>query len=96
MSQIRWFVGLLGILALTTICLNHFTAQHNVAFATDAPADLLKRIETLEARVASLEAQLLRIPRVLPVPSVPNHWSKREFNGSPVYIVPLGDAVLKN
>jgi hypothetical protein len=96
MSRLRWFVGLLGILALTTICLNHLTEQRNAAFASDAPADLLKRIETLEARVVLLEARLSQTPRPYLPPSVPKRWSQREFNGSPVYIVPLGETVPKN
>ena len=96
MTRLRWLVGLLCILALTTICINHLADQRNTAFASDAPVDLLKRIETLEARVVLLETHLSQTPRAYLPPSVPKHWSQREFNGSPVYIVPLGDAVPKN
>lgn len=96
MTRLRWLVGLLGILALATICTDHLTEPRNTAFASDAPADLLKRIETLEARVVLLEARLSQTPRTYLPPSVPKHWGQREFNGSPIYIVPLGDAVPKN
>ena len=67
MIRLRWLVGLLGIVALTTICANILDGHRNAALAADAPADLLKRIETLEARVAMLEAQLARSPRVIPL-----------------------------
>lgn len=88
MTRLRWLVGLLGTLALITICLNHLTEQRNAAFASDPPGDLLQRIETLEARVVLLEARLSQTPQAYLRPTVPKHWSQREFNGSPVYIVP--------
>ncbi|MCA9118644.1 MAG: hypothetical protein H6822_04180 [Planctomycetaceae bacterium] len=92
MSRIRCLVGVLGVLTLGTICLNRFADQRNAALAAHDPLDLLKRIEVLEARVASLEMRPL--PRTYAEPSstpvVPKHWSEREFNGSPVYIIPLG------
>jgi hypothetical protein len=100
MSRLRWLVGLLGVVVLATICLNMIAEQRTAALAADVPADLLKRIETLEARVAMLEGQLARVPRVIPLRTVqsrdePKYWSKREFNGAPVYIVPLGGAEAK-
>ena len=101
MSRLRWLVGLVGVLVLATLYRNILTEQRNAAVAADDPADLLKRIETLEARVTLLESQLLQGARGLPqtavpAPNVPKHWSKREFNGSPVYIIPLGGAEPKN
>ena len=100
MCRLRWLVGLLGIVVLATICWSVTADQSTSALAADAPADLLKRIETLEARVAMLEAQLARSPRVIPLraeqsPGEPRYWSKREFNGAPVYIVPLRDVEAK-
>lgn len=91
MSRLRCFVGLIGILAIATICLNLLTEQRNAAFAADDSADLLKRLEVLEARVASLELQRLPPTHATRVPSTttPKNWSQREFNGSPVYIIPL-------
>ncbi|MBC8353915.1 MAG: hypothetical protein H8E66_18115 [Planctomycetes bacterium] len=101
MTKLRWFVGLLGVVAVVTICVNLVTEQRNSAFAAEEPADLLARIETLEARVAMLEGQLTRTTRALPRPTSPSptepkYWSKGEFNGAPVYIVPLGVVEPKN
>ena len=97
MIRLRWLVGVFGIVAISTICLNIFSGQRSAALAADAPSDLLKRIETLEARVAMLEGQLAGMPRSVPLPGLPTpgeprYWSKREFNGAPIYIIPLGDA----
>ena len=96
MTQLRWLVGVLVILALVTIGLNHLAEQRNAALASDPPADLLKRIETLEARVGLLEVQLSHTRHSYLPPTVPKHWSQREFNGAPVYIVPLSDRAPKN
>ena len=93
MTRLRWLVGLLGVLVIATICFTLLTEHRNAAAAADHPADLLKRIETLEARVTLLESQLFAhasLPlTIAPAPNVPQHWGKREFNGAPVYIVPL-------
>ena len=92
---------LLGLLiVLTAICWNIFTGQHHAAVADDHPADRVKRIESLEARVAKLEGTLAGLSRTSlfptpPFPGEPRYWSKRQFNGGPVYIVPLGDAEAK-
>lgn len=101
MTRLRWLMCLLGILVLAAIYLNAPTEQHGAARAAAAPADWQQRIETLELRVAALESQLSRAARVLPPTpsqssSVPRHWQKREFNGQPVYIIPLSAAEPKD
>jgi hypothetical protein len=90
MTRFRWLVGLLSVLVIATIGLNLLTEHRNAAIGADHPADLLKRIETLEARVTTLESQLLQGARGdPPLPNMPKHWHKREFNGAPVCIIPL-------
>lgn len=92
MPRLRWLVGLFGVVVITTIGLNKITDQRNAAFAADESSDLLKRVEVLEARVAMLEGRLVRPTQpAIPSPSEPRYWNKREFNGAPVYIVPLGE-----
>lgn len=65
---------------------------------------LVARIDVLEKRLAALEARASRDTlRMLPMQVIPDDaeapparpapaktWGQREFNGQPVYIVPLG------
>ena len=53
---------------------------------------LEKRIEMLEKsqQIPFVSPPIITIPR-----SVPKGWRKREFNGIPYYIVPLGEAPSK-
>lgn len=54
-------------------------------------SELLKRIEFLEARMALLEARAVQPALTQPFPE-PKGWSKKQFNGSYYYIVPLNQA----
>ncbi|MFG0333089.1 MAG: hypothetical protein ACF8TS_06995 [Maioricimonas sp. JB049] len=49
---------------------------------------LTERVEQLEAQSAQQSIQQLQHQQ--PAPAVPKDWSRREFNGTPYYIVPLG------
>jgi hypothetical protein len=62
--------------------------------------DLVTRIEALEKRLAAVESQktITRVPvqelpptmqGPAPTSAPPNAWSHREFNGQPVYVLPL-------
>jgi hypothetical protein len=51
------------------------------------PAELLQRINALEARVATLEGRAF-LPHAV-APQVPKDWGVKEFNGGYYYIVPL-------
>ena len=62
---------------------------------------LVARVASLESRLAALESRshVVHLPNPLMVtpgvpetaapPSIPEAWSRREFNGQTVYVVPL-------
>ncbi len=96
----RFAVGILFGMAVIAICINWNGSTHGRLNAAESNADLKQQVEKLEARVAALEAALASsvLRNVVPqpysnrvLPNEPKHWSKREFNGQPFYIVPLGD-----
>jgi hypothetical protein len=58
--------------------------------------DLQKKIAALEERVAGLEEKLQKvtvsIPQSFPnLKSLPEGWSRLEFNGLPYYVIPLNE-----
>ena len=68
----------------------------------DSIAQLRERVRALERRVENLEKQLSgKLPTRRPVmrrssrPSrdggVPEGWRRREFNGVPYYVIPVGE-----
>ncbi len=92
-------VGLVGGLALAV----SRAAPEPQAASQVTVADLLQRIEKLEARVAELEQRVPRVivpaqggPQLRVVPEVnfgaqgvPKSWKPRQFNGITYYDVPL-------
>lgn len=55
---------------------------------------LTERVEQLEAESAQQAVQQLQ--HAVPAPTIPKEWSKRSFNGTPYYIVPLGQETENN
>ena len=93
---------IVAMLALTivgaSVLLSRSRAD-NAAPAEPQVRELLKRIETLEARVAELERGQPRLLITQPAPAyqalpygpgVPKGWTPREFNGQVYYDILLG------
>jgi hypothetical protein len=58
--------------------------------------DLQKKVIALEEQVAGLEAKLQKlavsIPQAFPnLKTLPEGWSRFEFNGQPFYVIPLNE-----
>ncbi|MCX6561010.1 MAG: hypothetical protein NTZ26_10940 [Candidatus Aminicenantes bacterium] len=58
--------------------------------------DLQKKVVALEERVAGLEEKLQKlavsIPQTFPnLKTLPEGWSRFEFNGQPFYVIPLNE-----
>ncbi|QDU39165.1 hypothetical protein Mal4_35010 [Maioricimonas rarisocia] len=91
----------LGLLVLSGIWAARTGAQPPARIDGNAEAmaarvdQLEQQLHVLAERVEQLEAQTTRnaieqLQHQLPAPDVPKAWSKRDFNGTPYYIVPLG------
>lgn len=105
MLKIKYIGCVLGGLAIATLLVTWHAVTDRVLNAAESDLGLKQQVERLELRVAALEAALkLNVPRrTAPNPygnhlplTEPRYWSKEDFNGQPVYIIPLGDTGDKN
>ena len=69
MARLRWLVGLLGVVAVATICLNVFTEQRNAAFADDAWVAVARTLDAYVVQAGAARQQPCRdtmLDRTLP------------------------------
>lgn len=97
----------LGLFALSGIWATRSGAQPPARIDSNAEAmaarmdQLEQQLQILTERVEQLEAEsagqaVQQMQHTIPAPTVPKEWSKRSFNGTPYYIVPLGQETENN